>query len=146
MNVFVDENIPLITVTALQALGHDVRDIRGTSREGSDDEVVWQMVQAERRLLVTTDRGFAARRAEIHHGVLIVVLRHPNAAKIHERVLRKRWPSSRRMNGPACSSFCGTQCEAYGVPRPATAITPFDVVFALRRILTVRPFTRKRDA
>lgn len=88
MNVFVDENIPLITVAALRTLGHDVRDIRGTSQEGSDDEAVWQMAQAERRLLVTTDRGFAARRAEAHHGVLIVVLRHPNAAKIHARVLQ----------------------------------------------------------
>jgi hypothetical protein len=30
MKIFADENIPLMTVEALRALGHDVLDIRGT--------------------------------------------------------------------------------------------------------------------
>ena len=99
MNVFVDENIPLLTVEALRAQGHDVRDIRKTSDEGLDDESVWRAAQQEKRLLVTTDRGFAVRRSETHHGILIVVLRQPNAARIHERVLQamaqfapEEWP------------------------------------------------------
>lgn len=31
MKICVDENIPLVTVTALSNLGHDVLDIRGTT-------------------------------------------------------------------------------------------------------------------
>jgi hypothetical protein len=31
MRVLVDENIPRMTVEGLRALGHDVKDIRGTS-------------------------------------------------------------------------------------------------------------------
>lgn len=99
MNIFVDENIPLVTVQALRALGHDVRDIRGTADEGMEDVAVWQAVQAEKRLLVTTDRGFAAHRADAHHGILIILLRPPNARKINERALQamaqftpEEWP------------------------------------------------------
>ena len=33
MKILVDENIPAITVEALQELGHDVLDIRGTPKE-----------------------------------------------------------------------------------------------------------------
>ena len=39
------------------------------------------------RLLITTDKGFAQRREEHHHGLLIVRLRQPNRHKIHQRVL-----------------------------------------------------------
>jgi hypothetical protein len=40
MKIFVDENIPLMTVQALRADGHDVLDIRGTPDEGMDDETL----------------------------------------------------------------------------------------------------------
>ena len=42
---------------------------------------------SERRLLITTDKGFAQHRQEAHHGILIVRLRQPNEAKIHARVM-----------------------------------------------------------
>ena len=58
MKIFVDENIPLMTVQALRAEGHDVRDICGTPDEGMDDESLWKMIQREGRLLITTDKGF----------------------------------------------------------------------------------------
>ncbi len=34
MKIFVDENIPSISVTALRSKGFDVRDIRGTADQG----------------------------------------------------------------------------------------------------------------
>ncbi len=37
MRIFVDENIPKITVKLLKETGHDVRDIRGTNLEGMED-------------------------------------------------------------------------------------------------------------
>ena len=53
-----------------------------------DDDVLWTRMLNESRLLITTDKGFAQHRSEAHHGILIVRLRQPNEAKIHERVMR----------------------------------------------------------
>ncbi len=99
MNVLVDENIPSMTVRALREAGHDVLDIRGTIQEGMADDDLWKIAQREKRLMITTDKGFARRRDEIHHGVLIVRLRRPNRRKIHQRVMRamsqfaeEEWP------------------------------------------------------
>src|SRR5688572_23345372 len=88
MRIFVDENIPNRTVAELQTLGHDVLDIRGTAEQGMDDESLWQKVQAEQRMLITTDKGFIHNRNESHFGILIVRLRQPNDQKIHTRVMQ----------------------------------------------------------
>ncbi len=52
------------------------------------DELLWQMVQHESRLLVTTDKGFVQHRGAAHHGILVVRLRQPNEQKIHARVMQ----------------------------------------------------------
>ncbi len=44
-----------MTVAAPRALGHDVRDIRGTPDEGLRDDALWEVAQREERLLITTD-------------------------------------------------------------------------------------------
>ena len=88
-----------MTVEALRKMGHMVMDIRGTTDEGMPDGSVWEIVQREKMLLITTDKGFAQHRNEQHHGILIVRLRQPNRLKIHQRVIRviahfseKEWP------------------------------------------------------
>lgn len=43
MNISVDENIPLMTVQALQDMGHDVLDIRGTEHEGTPDDIIYKL-------------------------------------------------------------------------------------------------------
>jgi predicted nuclease of predicted toxin-antitoxin system len=88
MKVAVDEHIPLMTVRALQDLGHDVRDIRGTADEGMQDDALWEMVQREGRLLITTDKGFTHYRTTHHHGILVVRLRKPNRHRIHHRIMQ----------------------------------------------------------
>lgn len=87
MRIFVDENIPQITVIELKKMGHDVRDIRGTEIEGSLDSELWEMSQKEKRLFITTDKGFTQHRESDHNGVLIICLRQPNRNKIHKRVM-----------------------------------------------------------
>jgi predicted nuclease of predicted toxin-antitoxin system len=72
MNVFVDENIPRVTVFELRAAGHDVLDIRQTPRQGMPDPDVWKDCQAQKRLLITTDKGFAEHAGEPHWGILII--------------------------------------------------------------------------
>jgi predicted nuclease of predicted toxin-antitoxin system len=87
MRVLVDENIPRMTVTALIALGHDVKDIRGTCIQGAADSDLWALANAECRALVTTDKGFTEYRSSQHHGILVVRLRQPNRQKIHQSVM-----------------------------------------------------------
>ena len=87
MNIYVDENIPLITVQALRNLGHMVFDNRGTPKEGIPDKELWKIVQRKKCLLVTTDKGFINQRHEQHFGIIIVRLRQPNRIRIHERII-----------------------------------------------------------
>jgi predicted nuclease of predicted toxin-antitoxin system len=99
MKVLIDENIPFMTAQALRDLGRDVLDIRGTSEQGMTDKSLWELAQGQGRLLITTDKGFAQRRDESHHGILIIRLRQPNRQRIHRRVMRamaqfqpEEWP------------------------------------------------------
>lgn len=99
MKILVDENIPLMTVRALREMGHDVLDVRSTEKKSMADDILWEMVQQEKRLFITTDKGFAQHRDELHHGTLIVCLRQPNRWKIHRRVMQamtrftsEEWP------------------------------------------------------
>ena len=87
MKILVDENIRGLTVESLRLIGHDVRDIRGTPRQGMDDDELWNIAQIEMRLFITTDKGFSAHRREHHHGLLIVRLRQPNERRIHDRIM-----------------------------------------------------------
>ena len=87
MDILVDENIPLTSVAQLRKMGHEVSDIRGTADEGMTDELLWNRVCQEKRLLITTDRGFAHYRDRKHHGILIVSLRRPNSRKISKRII-----------------------------------------------------------
>jgi predicted nuclease of predicted toxin-antitoxin system len=87
MQILVDENIPLTSVKKLQELGHHIIDIRGTSQEGVDDEMIWEIVQENSALLVSTDKGFTKDRNKNHYGILIIRLKQPNGRKIHERII-----------------------------------------------------------
>lgn len=88
MKIFADENIPAMTVRELRNSGHDVKDIRGSDKEGMADEDIWKMLQNDNRLLITTDKGFLHKRHEKHSGILIVRLKQPNRLKIHQKVIR----------------------------------------------------------
>jgi len=99
MKILVDENIPLLSVSQLREMGHDVLDIRGTDEKGMADDALWNKACQEGRLLITTDKGFAYYRQRKHHGVLIVSLRQPNHRKIHKRIIEgmklfspEQWP------------------------------------------------------
>jgi predicted nuclease of predicted toxin-antitoxin system len=86
MRILVDENIPRMTVEALRANGHDVKDVRGTAQQALADSALWQLAQEEGRLLITTDKGFTSFRSVLHHGILLVRLRQPNRHKINSSV------------------------------------------------------------
>ena len=63
------------------------------------DEELWLLAQSERRMLITTDKGFSEHRDERHGGLLIVRLRQPNEQRIHRRIMaamrqfdERQWP------------------------------------------------------
>ena len=64
MRIFVDENIPLMTVKELVLQGYNVIDIRGTNDQGITDEMLWQKAQDLQCLLITIDKGFTIHRDE----------------------------------------------------------------------------------
>ena len=99
MKIFVDENIPRMTVSALREQGFEVIDIRGSEDQGLTDDAIWREAQKEKCLLVTTDKGFSSHREEPHHGILIIRLKQPTRLKIHQRIMlaigkysEKEWP------------------------------------------------------
>jgi len=88
MNILVDENIPTTAVSELREQGHDVLDIRGTGDQGMPDQELWQKTVAQKRLLITTDKGFSEHREDRHYGILIIRLKQPSRVKIHQCVLQ----------------------------------------------------------
>jgi len=88
VQILVDENIPRPTVLRLRELGHDVLDIRGTPREGMKDELLWELAQKEKRLLVSTDRRFLRYWNVSHNGALVVLLSQAKLQTIHAKIMQ----------------------------------------------------------
>jgi predicted nuclease of predicted toxin-antitoxin system len=57
MRLLADENVPGPVVAALRGLGHDVFWAR-ESLPGADDELILEIAQRERRVVVTSDPDF----------------------------------------------------------------------------------------
>ncbi len=88
MQILVHENIPRSTVVRLRELGHDVLDIRGTPREGMKDELLWELAQKEKRLLISTDRRFLRYWNVSHNGALVVLLSQAKLQTIHAKIMQ----------------------------------------------------------
>lgn len=70
-----DEDLPSQVAELLQGAGHSVETIVGQGMGGAKDRAVWRAVQAERRFLVTADKGFGDIRTYppgTHGGVLLL--------------------------------------------------------------------------
>ena len=88
MRILVDENIPRPTVVRLCELRHDVLDIRGTPQQGMKDELLWELAQKEKRLLISTDRRFLRYWNDPHSGALVVLLKQAKLQTIHGKIMQ----------------------------------------------------------
>jgi hypothetical protein len=81
--------------------GDDVRDIRGTEKQGIFDDELWSLAQNEGRVFITTDKGFVRHRDDDHHGILVVRLRQPNEERIHASIMTalRDFPSNQDWRG-----------------------------------------------
>ena len=74
-SVKIDEDLPSAITQTLRTAGYDAVSVTEQGMSGWKDDALWQVVQAERRLLVTADKGFADIRVHppgSHSGVLLL--------------------------------------------------------------------------
>jgi predicted nuclease of predicted toxin-antitoxin system len=70
----VDEDLPHEFGARLRSAGHDAMTVVEQSLSGSPDAKIWQIVQKEKRCLLTADKGFADVRmlsSGLHDGVIL---------------------------------------------------------------------------
>ena len=63
MKLKLDENVPAACLDIARSHGHDAESVPSESMSGWSDEDLWPVIQRERRLFVTLDRGFGDARA-----------------------------------------------------------------------------------
>ena len=75
MRVKVDEDLPKAVVQILRRRGYQAVSVVEQGMGGTKDPLLWQVVQAEGRFLVTADKGFGDIRSYppgTHAGVLLL--------------------------------------------------------------------------
>ena len=90
MKVKLDENLPESLVASLEALGHDVDNVRLEGLRGLADDAVWQAAQADGRFFVTQDLDFSDVRRFLpgtHHGLLLVRVRSAGRLALAAKIL-----------------------------------------------------------
>ncbi len=76
MRLKLDENLPADMSLPVTEAGHDVSTVSGQGLSGCDDQSLYEVCQAERRVLVTLDMDFAnPLRFPPETGSGIIVLR-----------------------------------------------------------------------
>jgi predicted nuclease of predicted toxin-antitoxin system len=60
--VKVDEDLPSEIADLACAAGYDARTVYAQGHSGMSDELLWPKIQAEGRMLLTADKGFANAR------------------------------------------------------------------------------------
>lgn len=89
MKIKLDENLPARLISELEALGHDVDNVRAEHLAGRDDTQIWQATQSAGRFLITQDLDFSDVRLYTpgtHAGLLLVRLAHPSRDALVARV------------------------------------------------------------
>jgi predicted nuclease of predicted toxin-antitoxin system len=99
MKFFLDENFPKAAAGMLEGMGHEVFDLRGSSREGLPDRDIFAEAQLSAAIFLTTDRDFfhtIPHLHEAHAGIVVIALRQPNRSAILEKlswVLKRLQPN-----------------------------------------------------
>ena len=89
MRFFLDENFPKSCGDILIKLGHQVFDIRGSNKEGSDDNTIFSLAQKNNSIFLTTDKDFfhtIPYKFQSHKGVIVFCFNQPNKNIIMEKM------------------------------------------------------------
>lgn len=77
MQIKIDECLPLEIAGILNNIGHEAESVKDEGLTGSPDSHIWEIAQAEKRFLITSDLDFSDIRffaPGTHHGVLLLRL------------------------------------------------------------------------
>jgi len=91
MKFILDENFPRGAIALLKAQGHTGQSVLDFAGKGSDDLEVFKTAQAQKAVLLTTDKDFfytVPLLFKNHAGVVVIALSQPNRQKILDRL---RW-------------------------------------------------------
>ena len=90
MRLKLDENMPGSLVELLRSAGHDIHTVADENLLVEPDDMIWNAVVREQRLLVTLDRDFGrlATRSRGHAGAIVLRSREANQAAIMELARR----------------------------------------------------------
>ncbi|MCD6554624.1 MAG: DUF5615 family PIN-like protein [Anaerolineae bacterium] len=93
MRFITDENVARLVIENLQAIGHDVQDVRDAGLAGTEDDEIIALAVRDRRIIITHDKDFGqilGYPLKEHAGVMLIRLRRPtpiNSWHALERVL-----------------------------------------------------------
>lgn len=79
MRCKIDEDLPTSVKVAFIQAGHDAPNVRDQDMQGWSDARLWGAVQAERRVLITADKGFGDLRVYppgTHYGIVLLRPEH----------------------------------------------------------------------
>ena len=83
IRIKVDEDLPNEVAHVLSSAGHDARTVVEQGLTGAADELLWNVVEQERRWLFTADKGFASAEAfplGVQGGIVLLRLRRESRA------------------------------------------------------------------
>lgn len=89
MNFLIDANIPRSTKKIIEALGHDVVDVRDVLPPASPDSAVASLAVDEKRILITRDQDFAnilLYPPEKYPGIIVIKVRALNPQEINRLI------------------------------------------------------------
>jgi len=85
MRFFLDENFPKAACDLLGRDSHEIIDVRGTEKEGSDDHQLFLLAQLSNAVFLTTAKDFFHTVPHLfpnHGGVVVITLKQPDRHSI----------------------------------------------------------------
>jgi predicted nuclease of predicted toxin-antitoxin system len=85
MKFFLDENFPKKAIELLEKRNFEIIDIRGTKKEGLDDNKIFDLAKKSKSVFLTTDKDFYHTihfTSQPHFGIVVIAISQPNAIKI----------------------------------------------------------------
>jgi predicted nuclease of predicted toxin-antitoxin system len=117
MQVKVDEDLPGEIARLCEAAGYPASTVYSQGHSGMPDDQLWPIIQQEKRILFTADKGFADARI------------HPPGS--HEGIILFRLPRESRAGYLQLTEFLLTQVKLEDIARAIVVVSP-DAIRVLR--------------
>lgn len=89
MRFLLDENFPKAVIPILEAMGHEVEDVRVIGTVGCPDGEIIRLAKERSAVILTTDRDFfhtLGQDLPSHGGIIVVAVKQPTRSAIVSRI------------------------------------------------------------